>query len=416
MSQSLTSSEAASTVFSDASHPGVAASRLGHSIAAVRAGAHRGAERASTFLSNLTGVSLVVLAGFVAVLALQGHEQDDPRGQSVIEGGPALSEIKTRRVPTERIDKSGVSQTGPGNSGMPPVPVTSPLVPSDTVPTETKRDAAAPPAAKVESPAPVPSPLKPAEPVEKAIVAPPLPTEWTEAQRTAAAAVCMTALQAKSIRSEAALPMRSGACGDASPVTVMTLGEPAVTLKPAITSNCKLAGAVDVWVKEVLQPAAKELLGSLVVSMEGTSSYVCRNRNGAAAGPISEHAFANAFDVASFRLADGRVIDVAAWGATVVRPIALPQRSPPLKIPAKEKRIGAPGASQLGKSEAMPAPPVTASTSAAGSEDVKISFLKRIHRDACHLFGTVLGPEANEAHREHLHFDLKRRGSKSFCE
>jgi hypothetical protein len=33
-------------------------------------------------------------------------------------------------------------------------------------------------------------------------------------------------------------------------------------------------------------------------------------------------------------------------------------------------------------------------------------FLHRIHRDACGMFSTVLGPEANEQHRIHLHLDL----------
>ena len=210
--------------------------------------------------------------------------------------------------------------------------------------------------------------------------------------------------------------MRMGACGDAAPVKVIALGEPSVTLKPAITSNCGLTAAVDLWVKEVLQPAAKEMLGSTVVSMEGTSSYVCRNRNGAPLGPISEHAFANAFDVASFRLADGRILDVAAWGATVQRPVAnqpAPAKSNAAKEIAKDKKIGALGASSVAP-PATSAPSVPAIVSSA--DELKIAFLKRIHRDACHRFGTVLGPEANEAHREHLHFDMKARGGKSFCE
>ena len=39
-------------------------------------------------------------------------------------------------------------------------------------------------------------------------------------------------------------------------------------------------------------------------------------------------------------------------------------------------------------------------------------FLKRLHSGACRTFATVLGPEANEAHRNHFHFDLKERRSK----
>ncbi|MBS0243786.1 MAG: extensin family protein [Proteobacteria bacterium] len=41
--------------------------------------------------------------------------------------------------------------------------------------------------------------------------------------------------------------------------------------------------------------------------------------------------------------------------------------------------------------------------------------MKAIHAGACGLFGTVLGPEANDAHRNHLHLDLKPRAHKAYC-
>lgn len=43
-------------------------------------------------------------------------------------------------------------------------------------------------------------------------------------------------------------------------------------------------------------------------------------------------------------------------------------------------------------------------------------FLRELHKGACGVFGTVLGPEANEAHRNHFHFDLTPRKRKAFCE
>jgi hypothetical protein len=43
-------------------------------------------------------------------------------------------------------------------------------------------------------------------------------------------------------------------------------------------------------------------------------------------------------------------------------------------------------------------------------------FLHAIHADACRIFGTVLGPEANEAHHDHLHLDLASRRTSSFCQ
>lgn len=43
-------------------------------------------------------------------------------------------------------------------------------------------------------------------------------------------------------------------------------------------------------------------------------------------------------------------------------------------------------------------------------------FLRRIHAGACRHFGTVLGPEANEAHRNHFHVDMAERPVKRICE
>jgi hypothetical protein len=44
------------------------------------------------------------------------------------------------------------------------------------------------------------------------------------------------------------------------------------------------------------------------------------------------------------------------------------------------------------------------------------AFLRQLHRGACATFGTVLGPDANEAHRNHFHFDLAHRKRSAFCE
>ena len=41
--------------------------------------------------------------------------------------------------------------------------------------------------------------------------------------------------------------------------------------------------------------------------------------------------------------------------------------------------------------------------------------LRRMWRDACGPFGTVLGPEADELHRDHFHFDTARHRSGSYC-
>ena len=52
----------------------------------------------------------------------------------------------------------------------------------------------------------------------------------------------------------------------------------------------------------------------------------------------------------------------------------------------------------------------------ADSAARKARFLRETHAAACRIFGTVLGPEANNAHRNHFHVDLAERNSGSFCE
>ena len=48
--------------------------------------------------------------------------------------------------------------------------------------------------------------------------------------------------------------------------------------------------------------------------------------------------------------------------------------------------------------------------------DPKSLFVKHVHDAACKDFGTVLGPEANEAHKNHFHLDMKARRHSSFCQ
>jgi hypothetical protein len=57
-----------------------------------------------------------------------------------------------------------------------------------------------------------------------------------------------------------------------------------------------------------------------------------------------------------------------------------------------------------------PAPPSDPSSNA------RAVFVKAVHAEACKMFGTVLGPEANEAHKDHFHLDMKPRRHKNYCE
>ena len=48
--------------------------------------------------------------------------------------------------------------------------------------------------------------------------------------------------------------------------------------------------------------------------------------------------------------------------------------------------------------------------------ELKGEFVKVVHDDACQTFGTVLGPAANEAHKNHFHLDMKARRKTAICE
>ncbi|MGB0056324.1 MAG: extensin family protein, partial [Methyloceanibacter sp.] len=61
---------------------------------------------------------------------------------------------------------------------------------------------------------------------------------------------------------------------------------------------------------------------------------------------------------------------------------------------------------------ALPTPPPAATEP---EQDPKAQFVLYLHEEACRRFGTVLGPEANAAHKNHFHLDMKTR-RKSFCE
>ena len=121
--------------------------------------------------------------------------------------------------------------------------------------------------------------------------------------------------------------------------------------------TCEEALAYALWDRQVVQPAALAMFGSRVTSIDHYGSYACRRRYGRADAPVSEHAYANALDVAAFRLADGRVISVEADWST-------------------------PGLGSL--------------------------FLHRVRDGACRIFSTTLSPDYNQAHWTHLHLDMGR--------
>jgi hypothetical protein len=151
-----------------------------------------------------------------------------------------------------------------------------------------------------------------------------------------------------------------GTCGMTKPFKVAAVSGGFVEFKPKATLSCPLVANVEAWFHEAIQPAAMAWYGSPVIEIKQISAYSCRTMNAQPGTPISEHAFGNALDIASFRFADGREVDFkGGW---------------------------------KGKPEEQ-------------------GFLRAVHAGACERFSTVLAPGSNAFHYDHIHVDLARRAS-----
>lgn len=249
---------------------------------------------------------------------------------------------------------------------------------------------------------------------------------WTDGEVAAAKAKCTEMLKAVTLDYEPLPPVKEGLCGTPAPILVTSIGSnPKVAVNPPATITCPVARALHVWLSKVVQPDAQALLGSSVATLQNVSSYTCRNRNGGATGLVSEHAFANALDISAFILTSGeRVTVLESWPrALTTPPLPLPKPEHPsgaaaLVTPAAVKTPVPPNSVEAAKvkSEETPPPPEATAPPADPLANERNDFVRRIHQAACGTFGTVLGPEANDAHKDHFHFDMKTRRRSSLCE
>ena len=170
-----------------------------------------------------------------------------------------------------------------------------------------------------ESKAPVPGPD--AKQPAAAEVAP-KPDVWTDAEVIAALRDCVKLLGPIAAEVDVAQPLKHEQCGAAAPVLLrrVGIGPRSVEINPPATVNCAMVAKLAVWVDKTLQPLAQDMLGAPITRLRNASGYSCRNRNGSHShsDKLSEHALANAIDIAGFVTADGRSIEVARhWGPTV---------------------------------------------------------------------------------------------------
>ncbi|POA33114.1 MULTISPECIES: extensin family protein [unclassified Pseudomonas] len=128
-----------------------------------------------------------------------------------------------------------------------------------------------------------------------------------------------------------------------------------VALSSSFLASCPLAVAFVLFERHALQPAAQATYGQAVARVDHLGSFACRNMYNLENGSRSQHATADALDIAGFRLADGRSISV-------------------LRDWPKD------------------------------NDDAR--FLRKVRDGACDMFSVVLSPDYNAAHRNHFHLDV----------
>lgn len=281
-------------------------------------------------------------------------------------------------VPEEKpaAPATGTEQLAPPDKGeTPPVPKKRPPAPSEEDKGSTGKEATpaeGDDAGADESPAAKPGDedTKPAgdeaKPEEKTEEKPEPDTPGVP-EDTAELAACYRELDTLGVAYERKPAVNDpGACGIQYPVSVSRI-LPDVTLKPANLMRCKTALALARWTKTFVKPAATTLGKDVeLTGLSQGSAYVCRLRNNADHGKISEHAFGNAVDVVTFEFSGHDPISIAPRDRT-------------------------------------------------GKFDE--GFQRAIVGTACLYFTTVLGPHADEAHQDNLHLDvIERNGGFRLCE
>jgi hypothetical protein len=191
------------------------------------------------------------------------------------------------------------------------------------------------------------------------------PAAEPSAPEAAAPTACRLRLTAALATAPSLPPITGpGECGGPDVVrleAVVLADQSRVAIAPPAILRCTMAEAIVSWVREEAAPRALDL-GSSLKALANLASFDCRGRNGIAGAKLSEHGKANALDIRSLKLADGKMVELT---------------DP--KVP-KALREG-------------------------------------LRQSVCARFTTVLGPGSDGYHEEHVHVDLaERRGGYRICE
>jgi hypothetical protein len=150
------------------------------------------------------------------------------------------------------------------------------------------------------------------------------------------------------------------ACGLTAAVRVRSVS--GIALSQRSVMDCPTAAALKSWIETTAKPTLRREGGGLK-SLRVAAHYACRGRNNQPDAVVSEHGRGKAIDISAVVLRDGSQISVLkGWDAR---------------------------------------------------ETSKL--MRRLHAEACGPFGTVLGPEADRHHKDHMHFDTANHGNGPYC-
>lgn len=143
-----------------------------------------------------------------------------------------------------------------------------------------------------------------------------------------------------------------GACPLNNVVRVRDFGP--VGLNSSFLASCPLALSSALFISQQARPLTKRYTGSDLARIDHLGSFACRNIYHRPDARRSEHATAEALDIAAFRLANGeRVTVLNGWKAATTQP-----------------------------------------------------WLKAMLAASCGYYGNGLGPEYNAAHANHFHLGM----------
>jgi hypothetical protein len=165
---------------------------------------------------------------------------------------------------------------------------------------------------------------------------------------------CFAALDRAGVNYTRVPPLEhSEGCGYADAIR---LQRSSVSYGGGVSLRCPAMLALLLWERHVLLPAAQTHFEQKPASIKHLGTYACRPIAGRSGRRLSQHAFANAIDIAAVTLGGETVSVLRDWDDT----------------------------------------------------GVKGRFLRDLRVGACRMFSAVLSPDYNTAHANHFHFDLGR--------